>query len=79
MKPTDPGGATEFPATRPNTTQPAGFLAHTDLPHFNPDFEFIGQYFYQFPEIDPVFGGVEEDGFCIITLVFHIVHFHFEP
>ena len=78
MKPADPGGAAELAPTRPYASQAAGFLAHANLPHLNPDFEFIGQYFNQFPEIDPVLGGIKEDSLGIIALVFHIIYLHFE-
>ena len=54
----------------------AGFLPGPDLAHFDSNFEFLCQEFYQFAEIDPVFSRIIKNSLCAISLNLNIVDLH---
>ena len=72
----DEGRAAQFPAARADAADSAGFLARTDLFHFDADVERFRQHLNQGAEIHPVVGDIIEDGFGLVALVFHVADFH---
>src|SRR5690606_5612531 len=74
-----PSRAAQLAATTSNSAQTSGFLAETNLLHFNTRIESAGKFLYQFPKIYAFFSSVIKNNFGSIALKFHIAYLHLKP
>src|SRR5690606_37483493 len=75
---TQPGSATQFPATHANASKSSCFLTEADLTHFNADLELAREYFDQLAEINAVISGIKESSFGVVGLILDVRQLHFQ-
>ena len=75
---THPSSTAKFSTARADTAYSTGFLAGTNLFHFDTHSELLGKDFNQLAEIHPIVGDIIEDSLTTITLKFDVTDFHIE-
>ena len=61
------------------TRQHSCFIPYADLTQFDTRFEYGGEIFDEFPEIDTPIGGEKEKDFASLKAKFNVNEFHIKP